>query len=312
MTLNFSIENNEVVSLSTPALVFVEGVHKDSRGREHVFSSKDIETYVNNTNHFLAKGGKIPWQKDHQKTQDYNIGEVQSSFVARPISKDDIKDPAYNHLIGRTGVFVDKLVGKGAQVVQDIKDKKISTLSPGLDPHLKQFIEVSATPLPAIIGPSLLFSINDKLSEVDNIIYFSEDYRSKDSQILTINSGNIGRAATKSFSFEALDQNKKNLNELQLKYRELSDGLFKILSDLSIASEEELQGLNPIEASYNALQIFVEKTEEMFDLTEDEGDEKDNRLNYLANPTSIGRTKKASFEKRLNNLILFSKSKKGN
>jgi hypothetical protein len=51
-----------------------------------------------------------------------------------------------------SGVFVDNVVARGKDVVQKIIDKNIRTLSPGIDPATESFIEISATPVPAIIG----------------------------------------------------------------------------------------------------------------------------------------------------------------
>ena len=50
-----------------------------------------------------------------------------------------------------------------------IKEGRIKTLSPGIDPATECFVEVSATPIPAIIGPSLMFSRGGTIYTEDNI-----------------------------------------------------------------------------------------------------------------------------------------------
>ena len=266
MYLNFSQDEEKgLSSLTKPALVFVEGEHTDSNKRTHFFSKDRIHRIVANTNEFFNQGRRIPFQLDHKKDQNNNIGDVESEFYTKTITAEDLPNPRHTHLLGKLGVFVDNVVAKGKEVVQKVIDRKISTLSPGIDPATESFIEVSATPIPAIVGPSLFSKNGD---EDDNIILFESSFLGETS----VQSKKPKAQKGKAFSFEQLKELNKNMNEVRKEYTEVSDGLFKILSDIRSSSEEELQGLNPVEASYDAIETFIEAVEEMFNLSEDEDD----------------------------------------
>lgn len=265
MYLNFSqVDNEGKSSLAKPALIFVEGQHTDSNKRTHHFTKDRIQRIVANTNEFFNQGRRIPFQLDHKKDQSNNIGDVESEFYTKTITAEDLPDPRHTHLLGKLGVFVDNVVAKGAEVVQKVLDKKIKTLSPGIDPATESFIEVSATPIPAIVGPSL-FSKGGV--QEDNIISFESSFLGD----VTIVSKEKPRAQKgKAFSFEQLKELNKNMDEVRKEFGMAADGLFKILSDIRSSSEEELQGLNPVQASYDAIEDFVEMMEEMFNLAEEE------------------------------------------
>src|SRR5574339_14673 len=79
---NFN-KNNTVARLAKKVLVMVEGNHTDSKGRSHEFSAHRVRELVQNTNKYIQRGGQIPWQKDHEKTQDSNIGRLESEQELR-------------------------------------------------------------------------------------------------------------------------------------------------------------------------------------------------------------------------------------
>jgi hypothetical protein len=263
---NFSIDQEQgTATLEKPALVFIEGNHVDSSKREHVFSRERVEALVNNTNAFIRKGGRIPFQRDHKKDQFNNLGDIESEFYVKEITEQDLPIKKHTHLIGKMGVFVDRIVAKGQKVVEDIINQNIKTLSAGIDPALEAFVEVSATPIPAIIGPALF----SKAGDADNSIIYFESFFSEDAKM---GSDNVTRG--KAYSFDQLKELNKNMDEVRKQYNLLSDGLFQILSDLKTSSEEELKDTNPIEASYDALEYFEEEVAKMFGLgSEDENEE---------------------------------------
>lgn len=276
--LNFSLvesDNGEVEALAKAALIFVEGKHKDSMGREHLFDPQRIQKFVQNTNKHLEMGGRLPVQMDHKKTQDFNIGDVESLLYTKIITEDDLPNKRFRHLIGRVGVFADNVVIKSKKAIEDVKAKIINTLSPGLDPLTESFIEVSATPTPAIIGPALF---SQSGTEMDNIITF---------EMMPEKEGSSAMAAgKKAFSFEQLRNIKNGVEKKEEEYEELTEELFEILCSLYSASEEELaaQQVNPIEASYQAIEYFISELEEMFELTESDEDEmEDTKEKYLNN-----------------------------
>lgn len=273
--LNFSlVETNagEIEALAKSALIFVEGKHKDSMGREHLFDAPRIQKFVQNTNKHLEMGGRLPVQMDHKKTQDFNIGDVESLLYTKVITENDLPNKKFRHLIGRLGVFADNVVIKSKKAIEDVKAKIINTLSPGLDPLTESFIEVSATPTPAIIGPALF---SQSGTEMDNIITF---------EMMPPVASSSSNIKTKAFSFEDLQEKKNSVEKKEEEYEELSEDLFDILCSLQCASEEELaaQNINPIEASYEAIEFFLSKLEEMFELTDNEEDE-DKAGKYLNN-----------------------------
>jgi hypothetical protein len=275
--LNFSLvetEGGDVEALAKAALIFVEGTHKDSMGREHLFDAPRIQKFVQNTNKHLEMGGRLPVQMDHKKTQDFNIGDVESLLYTKVITEDDLPNKKFRHLIGRIGVFADNVVIKSKKAIEDVKARIINTLSPGLDPLTESFIEVSATPTPAIIGPALF---SQSGTELDNIITFEMMPDKMDTQ---------GKGTGKAFSFEQLRSVKKNVEKKEEEYEELTEDLFEILCSLYNASEEELaaeQVNNPIEASYEAIEYFLSQLEEMFELTDSEDEESKPEEKYLKN-----------------------------
>ena len=64
------------------ALLMVEGEHVDSKSRRHEFSASRVEEIAKNTNQLLSSGGRVPWQKDHSKRQDDNIGDLTGQVEA--------------------------------------------------------------------------------------------------------------------------------------------------------------------------------------------------------------------------------------
>lgn len=269
-------KSSEGLQLAGPALIFVEGNHVDSKKRAHSFGPDRIRKIVENTNMFMRKGGRVPFQSDHQKTQQFNLGDVEGEFYCCPIDESNLPDPKYRHLIGKLGVFVDRLVAKGTDAVKAIKEGKIRTLSPGIDPVTEAFVEVSATPIPAIIGPSIMFSRDGTDYEADNILLFessslnprpSASYEGADEDDYQ---GNISPAMsrkTKVFSMEEALGRSENIKQIKTKYDELSEALYRVLCSYYSAEEEELQGRDPVKESYNNIEYFVKEIEGLFELT---------------------------------------------
>ena len=151
---NFS-ESDDDSLISKKALIIVEGKHTDNSGKGHVFTPDDIEWFANSTNDFIDSGGRIPWQEDHNKSQKHNIGDLESYIETRVITAEDLPDPKLRTLVGKVGAFATNLVGKGKDVVEQIKAGRIKTLSPGIDMATGIIREISATPTPAIVGMSV-------------------------------------------------------------------------------------------------------------------------------------------------------------
>lgn len=262
------------LQLSGPALIFVEGKHTDSKKRDHIFDVNRIQRIVDNTNQFIRKGGRVPFQRDHKKEQAFNLGDIDGEFYCAPITPDKLPDPRYKHLIGKVGVFVDNLVAKGQEAVMAIKEGRIKTLSAGIDPITESFVEVSATPIPAIIGPALMFSRNGNIYEEDNFLLFeSSPMNPRPSAYDPEANGSEGSESSpfnrrnKVFSMEEALGRGENVKQLQTQYNELAEALWNVLSSYYSAGEEELQGKNPVEESYNNIDFFVKELESLFELT---------------------------------------------
>ena len=307
--LKFSIsEEGDSFSLAKKALIFVEGTHKDSMGRTHDFTPARIKTFVDNTNNFIRSGGRLPFQKDHKKTQDFNIGDVEGELYTKVITEADLPNSKYQHLLGKVGVFVDNIVGRGKDVVEQISQGLIKTLSPGLDPMTESFIEISATPTPAIIGPAL-FSKDG--NEMDNYIQFEAMVR-PGGEIAEYKGSPSFKE--KAFSFDELKAKNKSEEALEKNYKELSDGLFSILYSIGNASEEELAAasINPVDASYDAIEYFLSNLEVLFGLTEQEEEKLENRVESPAmgkQQFPVGKTA-SDYERNSDSVLEFTKSKK--
>lgn len=140
--------------IAKQALILVEGTHVDSNKKTHRFSRDRVIRVAENTNAFIDDGGRVPWQVDHSKRQNDNIGDIEGKLELKVIEPEDVPDPRHaRNLVGKLGVFA-TLVGKGARAVADIVSGNIKTLSPGIDISSDIIKEVSATPTPAIIGLS--------------------------------------------------------------------------------------------------------------------------------------------------------------
>jgi len=249
LSADFSGNADEI---EKPALIMVEGDHIDSQKRHHEFSAERIEELAQNTNAHLRSGGRIPWQQDHAKTQQANIGDLVGEVEVRRISPGDLPNPNTTHLVGRLGLF-GTLVGRGMQVVADIAAKKISTISPGIDVARNMIREVSATPTPAIIGLSTF-----KAAE------FSSPT-----------------------SWEEAEELETDMEELYSDYMSLCEKFWQIVGGVMEMSDSD--GSSPKPAIEKAVSGFTDRLKELFD---EEGDEMDERgLAEVVTPFGQGRRK---------------------
>jgi hypothetical protein len=305
---------DEGLQLSGPALIFVEGKHTDSKKRDHLFDVNRIQRIVENTNNFIRKGGRVPFQRDHKKEQAFNLGDIDGEFYCAPITPDKLPDPRYKHLIGKVGVFVDNLVAKGQEAVTAIKEGRIRTLSAGIDPITESFVEVSATPIPAIIGPSLMFSRDGNIYEEDNFLLFESSpmnprpsatdpgiKQSGDKESAPFNRRN------KVFSMEEALGRGESVKQIESKYNELTQALWSVLSSYYSAGEEELQGKNPVEESYNNIDFFVKELENLFELTYKKEEQQQDAQMPGDNTQSPGAKAPANYSRGSNKLVTFTR-----
>lgn len=225
------------------ALILVEGNHVDSQGRPHRFPADRVIQIAKNTNRWFSQGNRIPWLTDHKKTQWDTIGDLDGAVEVRLVTKADVKDPRCTHLIGKVGIFADKLVGRGKQVVEKVRDGLISTLSPGLDIAVDIIKEVSATPTPAIAGLRI-FSRRKKQAE-----------------------------ARFALTWEEAEEESLDSDELYQQFMEYAETYWDIATGISLAADEELEGQDPQQLQADALQKFMERVSSLVGLDEPEIEE---------------------------------------
>lgn len=227
-------EEGQPAAITKRALVMVEGSHTDSQKRKHFFSKDRILKFAQNTNNFLAQGGRVPWQQDHQKTQSANLGDLEGNLVPMVITAGNLPDPRAKHLIGRLGLFAEKLVARGESAVRDVLDGKIKTLSPGIDLATDTIREISATPTPAIVGLST--------------------FRKADG------------SANFALTMEQAEAEEKDYNELKEEFDELAERFWRVVSDIGSAPPEAFEGQDPEAFLQQAIADFEAEIVEMLEL----------------------------------------------
>ena len=202
------------------ALVMVEGHHRDSNNRDHVFSAARVKRIAERTNEWLFRGGRVPWQRDHKKDQINNLGDLEGALEVRRITEADLPNPGLTDLVGKIGAFTTSLVGKGKDVVAEVLAGRIKTLSPGIDIENDIIREISATPTPAIVGLSTF------------------------------------KKAEARFSLTLAEAKAEEEQEGQLEdaLKELAEMIAETATSIMSATEENLQGASPEELLYQLVQ----------------------------------------------------------
>ncbi|HEY9610588.1 hypothetical protein [Allocoleopsis sp.] len=256
--LDFEPEGEDAIAVKK-AMILVEGHHEDSQGRPHYFSKDRVFRIAENTNTWFSKGNRIPWLTDHQKTQWSTIGDLDGHLEVRKVRPEDV--PGLPHLVGKLAIFADRLIGKGKDVVQKITDGIISTLSPGLDVAVDVIKEISATPTPAIAGLRI-FRRPIRNSEFG----IRSSRKIPNSEFSIPNSRNARFALTwdeaeqESFDEDAAYEDAMNH----------FDTWWGMASQISAASDEELQGRDPEQLQVEALQGLMAKLADVVGLSEPE------------------------------------------
>lgn len=243
----FEPEGEDAIAVKK-ALVLVEGHHEDSQGRPHYFSKDRVFRIAENTNAWFGKGNRIPWLTDHQKSQWSTIGDLDGHLEVRKVRPEDV--PGLPHLVGKLGVFADRLIGKGKDVVQKITDGIISTLSPGLDVAVDVIKEISATPTPAIAGLRIFKRSRNSVGEAGRS---------------PLTTPNLRRFAL------TWDEAEQEHWDEEAAYEEASglfDDWWEMASHISVASDEELQGRDPEQLQIEALQGLMAKLADVVGLGE--------------------------------------------
>lgn len=210
-TSESQLEVQDVDKLVRRGLIFYAGNHTDSKSRGHSFPEDRVIQIVENTNRLIEQGQAIPVLKDHNKTVDSACGHIEAPLEARLITKADLPNPRATALIGKLGVFCDAVVLKGKDVISKFVSGAVKTVSPGIDITTNTMRELSLTPVPAIAHLSL--------------------YKRGDA---TIDNANFA------FTFDELEADGEEMNQMQEQYEDLTEKLWMLLMNIQQADEEEL------------------------------------------------------------------------
>ena len=219
------------------ALLMIEGDHRDSQKRPHKFSRERLVDLVRKTNDFLRGGGRIPWQKDHDKTQSANIGDLEGELEIRVITEDDLPNPRLRKLVGKLGAF-GQLVARGEDVVAEVMAGRIKTLSPGIDVATNTIKEISATPQPAIIGLSVFKQHED--------------------------------AANFALTWDDAESDQMEIDELKDQYEEITETFWEIATSISSADEASLMGEDPAALIEDAIGGLADRIAELLGAASEE------------------------------------------
>lgn len=235
-------------TITKSALVMVEGQHVDSSKRTHNFDAQRIQRIVERTNDWMAKGGRVPWQMDHKKTQDANIGDLEGGLEVRVITSEDLPNPKLRHLIGKVGAFAQDLIGKGKDVVDDILAGRIKTLSPGIDINADIIREISATPTPAIVGLS------------------------------TFKRHDAGKFA---LTMEEAEADGSQEDAMKEEFEELGETFWSVVGSIFAATEDELQGQEPQALMMQAIEDYSSRVIELLGVGDEAGEPYANNLEQI-------------------------------
>jgi len=211
----------------------IEGNHHDSQKRPHTFSQERLRDLVEKTNAFIRAGGRIPWQKDHDKTQSANIGDLEGELEIRIITEDDLPNPRLRKLVGKLGAF-GQLVAKGEDIVAQVMSGRIKTLSPGIDVATNTIKEISATPQPAIVGLSIFRQHNSD--------------------------------ARFSLTWDDAEEEQTQIDELKEQYEEITEKFWEIVTCISQADESTLMGEDPAMLVEDAIAGLSDRLAELLGL----------------------------------------------
>jgi hypothetical protein len=258
--------------LCKKALVLVAGKHRDNKQRWHEFSEDRLHRIAKNSNAMFQQGTRIPLLKDHNKTQDSVVGDIDSYFEVREITEENLPNPKHKHLIGKLGLFVDNIVVRSKAAIEQAKEGLLSTISPGIDILTDTIREVSFTPTPAIVGLSMFNRYNNR----HNLAYFAEDQQA----MLGMQQGNQNNNQSQALSFDELEQEESDLSEIKSNFEDLCAKLWQLTQNVLSLPDEILQGLDKQQLVEEITSQFFERYNALIGMDQEEemGDYQDPRM----------------------------------
>jgi hypothetical protein len=242
------------------ALVLVAGKHKDNKQRWHEFSEDRLHRIAENSNALFQQGTRIPLLKDHNKTQDSVVGDIDSHFEVREITEENLPNPKHRHLIGRLGLFVDNIVVRSRAAIEQAKEGLLNTISPGIDILTDTIREVSFTPTPAIVGLSMF----NRYSNSNRYANFESENESGFD--FPMQNGNQSMA----LSFDELEQEESDLSEIKNDFEDLCAKLWQLTQNILTLPDEVLQGLDRQQLVEEIISQFFERYTSLIGMNEAE------------------------------------------
>jgi hypothetical protein len=237
---DFSTFEETPQSLSKKGLLLVEGTHVDNKKRKWEFPASRLEQIVKNTNAYFNAGNRIPLLRDHVKTQESVVGDLEDLVEARIITDEDLPNKRYTNLIGKLGIFANSVAVKATSVIDQVKQGLANTISPGIDMASDVIKEISLTPVPAIGGLSL----------------FNRE------------------GSTNALTWEEVDAEEANMDEVKEEYEEYAEKLFKLLCNISTCNTEGLSEEDKLSYFNAALSGFASKLYDVFGVEAEPVEEK--------------------------------------
>jgi hypothetical protein len=259
--VNANFTEHEDGSISKKALVLASGNWVDNRGRSHNFSEDRIYKIAENSNSALDNGVRIPIAKEHGKTVDDLVGDVNDLFVVKEITEEDLPNKKNKNLIGKLGIFCEDMLIRSKDYVEKVKGNLVRELSPGIDIVADKIKEISLVGHPAIPGMSLFSTYDGAQNELQGVYSLDEA--------------------------EALAQTEDELKE---EFMQLSCLFYKVLTNILQAPEEELgeEGQMLLEQAFADYELRIRG---LFGVGEMESDEDgDDYMETEQSPYSLQQT----------------------
>lgn len=253
-------------SLTKNALILVEGVFKDNKGREWEFTKDKINKIAENTNIAFNSGKRIPLCLDHIKDFSNTIGDLNGNVEVKRITYEDLPDKRNKDLIGKLGIFTKDILIKSKDAIEKINANLANTLSPGVNMAENLISEISLTPLPAIKGLSL-FNQYDNNTLENNMFYYTGDAEFMNNEALT---------------WEELEQCDQDMAELKEQYEDLSEKYFQLICNIYKADPAMLEEnqVDPAELINDATEQYFMMVQELLGVMDEEQPPEASQMGY--------------------------------
>jgi hypothetical protein len=253
------------------ALVAVEGTFPDSSGRPFTFNSQRLRTIADFTNKALDKGIVIPLCLDHQVKFESTVGSIEGEAFTKVITETDLPNPKARELLGRVGLFVSEVVVKAPDAIAKVTNDIVRSVSMGLklDKNDHRITEISLVPIPAISHMGLFHRGGGRSTFAST--------------------GSVG-SENSAYTWEEIEINQRQLDDLREEYDDLVENLWNLLSNIYTSDAQEITDLNTLrQYVFSALNGFSVRTVDMLGLTDETGGQNvaENDANAVMTPAGV-------------------------